>query len=66
MGFKVTVVPPFTVHGELVSGTRIRQLLADGRVDEVIDLLGKPYCVFGEVVERRRYWKADGYTYFKY
>jgi riboflavin kinase/FMN adenylyltransferase len=50
MGFKVTVVPPFTVHGELVSSTRIRQLLADGRVDEVIDLLGRPYCVFGEVV----------------
>lgn len=50
MGFSVSVVPPFTVGGEVVSSTRIRQLLADGNMEEAAELLGRLYCVYGDVV----------------
>jgi riboflavin kinase/FMN adenylyltransferase len=50
MGFSVSVVPPFTLGGEVVSSTRIRQLLADGNMEEAAELLGRPYCVHGDIV----------------
>lgn len=39
-GVTVTVVPPVTANGEKISSTRIRALLAQGRIDTARELLG--------------------------
>ena len=49
LGFSVTIVPEVTVGDRDVNSTRIRQLLADGAVEEAGVLLGRPYRVWGEV-----------------
>jgi riboflavin kinase/FMN adenylyltransferase len=41
-GFAVQVVEPLLLGGEIVSSTRIRRLLREGRLDEANELLGHP------------------------
>ena len=43
------VVPPVEVGGQLVSSSRVRALLASGRVEEAAKLLGVPYRIRGMV-----------------
>ena len=49
-GFRVFTVPPVEWGGEVVSSSRIRALLAEGRVEEAAELLGRPYRLRGRVV----------------
>jgi riboflavin kinase/FMN adenylyltransferase len=49
LGFSVNVVPAVTIQGEVVSSTRVRGLLLQGRVAEACSLLGHPYIVRGRV-----------------
>ena len=49
LGFSVTVVPEVLVEGRDVNSTRIRELLGEGDVEEAAVLLGRPFCVRGEV-----------------
>ena len=49
-GFNLQVVPPFLLDGEVVSSSRIRSLLVDGKVSEAARLLGRPYQLSGRVV----------------
>jgi len=51
LGFKVKVMEPFRVAGETVSSSRIRELLAEGKAEQVAAYLGRPYEVRGTVVE---------------
>lgn len=50
MGFGVNAVPPVHAGGELVSSTRVRAALREGRLGTVSDLLGRPYAIAGTVV----------------
>jgi riboflavin kinase / FMN adenylyltransferase len=43
------VVPPVQIAGELVSSSRVRALLAAGRVEDAAKLLGVPYRIRGMV-----------------
>lgn len=54
-------VAPFTVEGAPVSSSRIRQCLADGRVDEAAALLGRPHRVRGTVVAGDRRGRLLGF-----
>jgi riboflavin kinase / FMN adenylyltransferase len=49
-GFRVEKIDPVCVRDAVVSSTRVRRLLADGRVDEAAALLGRHYYIDGEVV----------------
>ncbi|HEU5464494.1 MAG TPA: bifunctional riboflavin kinase/FMN adenylyltransferase, partial [Candidatus Binatia bacterium] len=51
LGFEVAVVEPILVRGERVSSSKIRELVSDGRVDEVHDMLGRYHFISGDVVE---------------
>lgn len=48
-GFSVTVVEAHYLEGTLVSSTRIRNLLAEGNMQEARKLLGRSYQIRGEV-----------------
>jgi riboflavin kinase/FMN adenylyltransferase len=48
-GFKVEIIPQIDLGDKEISSTRIRQRLDEGAVDQVAELLGRPYRVAGEV-----------------
>jgi riboflavin kinase/FMN adenylyltransferase len=49
-GFEVGVIEPVRVDGIVVSSSIVRDLLANGRVDEASRLLGRHYAIEGDVV----------------
>lgn len=61
LGFAVTIIPEVTVEGRDVNSTRIRELLAGGRVQEAASLLSRPYTVRGRVVEGDRRGREIGF-----
>ena len=50
LGFSVTVVPPLTMDGEVVSSTAIRQALAGGDMEKYAMLTGHSFSLRGKVV----------------
>ncbi|MBI3837700.1 MAG: bifunctional riboflavin kinase/FAD synthetase [Planctomycetia bacterium] len=49
-GISLDVVEPLIAGGEIVSSSRVRRLLGEGRVDEARSLLTEPYRIRGMVV----------------
>jgi riboflavin kinase / FMN adenylyltransferase len=50
LGFDVHVIPPINNEGLKISSSQIRKLIADGKVRDVKDLLGRWYDVRGKVI----------------
>lgn len=61
LGFSVTVVPEVSFEGRDVNSTRIRELLAEGDVEEAAALLGRPFVCRGEVTEGDRRGRTIGF-----
>jgi riboflavin kinase/FMN adenylyltransferase len=61
LGFKVEIIPPYTLAGELVSSTRIRELLMEGRVQEANRLLGRDFFILGKVIHGHARGKGLGF-----
>jgi riboflavin kinase/FMN adenylyltransferase len=61
LDFQVAAVDPILVEGAPVSSSRIRQLVTDGRVDEVEALLGRYHFVSGRVVSGHRRGRELGF-----
>src|SRR5256714_5512915 len=49
-GARLHVVAPITVHGLVVSSTKIREFTLEGRVEAAAQLLGRPFDLEGDVV----------------
>lgn len=49
--FAVTIVPPVSVDGEIVSSTKVRQALREGEVQRAARYLGREYVLSGTVVK---------------
>lgn len=49
ISFSVEIIEPVDLGGEEISSTKIRQRLAEGKVAEAAEMLGRPYAVSGEV-----------------
>ncbi|MDY6037411.1 MAG: bifunctional riboflavin kinase/FAD synthetase [Eubacterium sp.] len=60
-GFELRVIEPYTVNGQVVSSTLIRNLIATGRVDECETYMGRPYAIGGEVVVGNRLGRKLGF-----
>jgi riboflavin kinase/FMN adenylyltransferase len=54
LGFSVSSIPTVRLEGKVVSSSRIRELLIEGRVREAAALLGRLYSLEGEVVPGSR------------
>ena len=59
-GFTVENTRTVTVNGERVSSTRIRNVLAENRIEEAEELLGHPYRIRGRVVYGRQLGRQIG------
>jgi riboflavin kinase/FMN adenylyltransferase len=49
-GIAIEVVEPVTIDGQVVSSSRLRQLVAAGQIDQACALLTRPYRIRGTVV----------------
>jgi len=61
LGYILRVVAPLCEGGQPISSTRIRRLLAKGRMREAAALLGRPYRLTGRVVGGARRGRSLGF-----
>ncbi|CAN7144510.1 bifunctional riboflavin kinase/FAD synthetase [Polaromonas sp. LjRoot131] len=61
LGFDVARMNSYEVHGARVSSSAVREALAQGRMDRVAGLLGRPYSVSGHVVHGRKLGRDLGF-----
>ncbi len=61
LGFKVEIIPPFHVDGEVVSSTRIRELIARGDIKEANRMLGSNFFMLGRVIHGHARGKDLGF-----
>ena len=50
MDFSVTVIPQVVINGEAVSSTAIRNALAEGDMERVHNMIGRPFSLHGCVI----------------
>ena len=60
-GFDVGIVEPILVEGTRISSSRIRQLIGEGRVNEVEPMLGRYHFISGKVVNGHRRGRELGF-----
>jgi riboflavin kinase/FMN adenylyltransferase len=60
-GFRADKIDPVRYKEFVVSSTRIRRLVTEGRLDEAAALLGHPYYIDGTVVEGKRRGRELGF-----
>jgi riboflavin kinase/FMN adenylyltransferase len=60
-GFTVHPVRPVTINGDVVSSTRIRNLIHGGHVEEAGTLLGRTYGISGTVIVGRQQGQSLGW-----
>jgi riboflavin kinase/FMN adenylyltransferase len=54
LGFEAAAAPIVEAEGSVISSTRVRQAVADGRVEDVVALLGRSVFIDGAVLEGKR------------
>lgn len=59
-GIECIIVPPVMYQGELISSSRIREALSEGRVEEAAQMLGRPFSYCFEVVHGRELGRQMG------
>lgn len=60
-GVKVVRIPPFEVDGTIVSSSKIRELISDGKVDLAAELLGRRYYIEGVVTQGKQLGRTIGF-----
>jgi riboflavin kinase / FMN adenylyltransferase len=60
-GVRVLSVEAVELGGERISSTRIRQSLRDGDLASAAAMLGRPYSVFGKVLQGRQLGRTIGF-----
>lgn len=61
LGFEAAAAPIVEADGSVVSSTRVRRAVADGRVEEVVALLGRSVFIDGAVLEGKRLGRTLGF-----
>lgn len=60
-GFDVHIVEGLQWNGDGISSTRIRQAVTDGRLEDAAAMLGRPFSIFGKVVEGKKLGRQLGF-----
>ena len=61
LGFSVEIVPPYTLNGDVVSSTRIRELIMRGNIKEANRMLGRDFIIMGKVIHGHARGKELGF-----
>jgi len=61
MNFSLEVIPPYTINGEVVSSTLIRQALTQGDMEKVRRLMGHYFQIGGKVVSSDKRGRILGF-----
>jgi len=61
MGFSVEAISPFTIDGEVISSTLIRQAVAQGDMVRVEKLLGRRFCLVDKVIAADKRGRTLGF-----
>jgi riboflavin kinase/FMN adenylyltransferase len=61
LGFDARAVEEVTYRGERISSTRIRRAVAEGRIEDANEMLGRPYSLWGTVARGDRMGKRLGW-----
>jgi riboflavin kinase/FMN adenylyltransferase len=61
LGFGVEIMPPFQLGGEVVSSTRIRELIARGEIGAANRMLGSNFFMLGRVIHGHARGKGLGF-----
>jgi riboflavin kinase/FMN adenylyltransferase len=61
LGFGLDEVLPYSIDGERVSSSRVRDALTDGDMARAAHLLGRPYRISGKVVAGKRIGRTLGF-----
>lgn len=48
--YSIITLPPLTLDGMVISSTRIRNLLEEGKIEQATRFLGRPYRLSGQVI----------------
>lgn len=59
--YKVIIIPPVQIDGEIISSTLIRNTISKGNMDKVFKLLGRHYSVSGKVEKGRNIGSTIGF-----
>ena len=65
-GYEMHAVSALKQGGEIISSTRIRQLIGAGKLNEAARLLGRSVSVSGVVVKGFRARQEFGFSYGQY
>jgi riboflavin kinase/FMN adenylyltransferase len=60
-GITATAIPPVLFNGERISSTHIRQAVRSGNIPLAGQMLGRPFCIFGTVVQGRGVGRGLGF-----
>ena len=61
LGFKIYLVPAYKKRRVIVSSSKIREYIQNGKIKEAAEFLGRPYSVYGKVVKGRNIGKHLGF-----
>ncbi len=61
LGFRAAAAPIVEAEGGVVSSSRVRQAVADGRIEEAATLLGRSVFIDGAVLEGKRLGRTLGF-----
>jgi riboflavin kinase / FMN adenylyltransferase len=61
LGFSLSIAKPLKYQREIISSTRIRQLIEKGNLKKAEKMLGRPVSVYGDVVRGRGRGKKVGF-----
>lgn len=60
-GFAVEALDPITCHGKVISSTRIREAIHQGKLELVDEMLGRPYGLAGTVLHGEELGRKLGF-----
>lgn len=60
-GIQTEIIPPVMLDGTTVSSSRIRERIEAGDVESACRLLGRPYCLGGEITDGKKLGRTIGF-----
>jgi riboflavin kinase/FMN adenylyltransferase len=61
IGFELSRIEPFIIHGDKVSSSEIRKLITEGQIKKASEFLGYPFFIAGKVIPGKKVGRSIGF-----